>query len=305
MRNIFTATRSIPSLAMTVFALGMVSCHGPQPTRPSPANARNDCVAVAPGTSTQRQPGATSPLPLSATAHSLAGLFSIASQVVTGELRLYSDHESGHMSLYIGETGVVIGGDGLVVPKTEAARVRLLVGRKVTAGFNVRHWSRGDARVLMGDGLRLCLASEEEMAPLVTIRQRLEQTDMWLPDPHVIETGVWEHFLAGLPTTKGAMINEQIRQLLDADRRALAGDIISWFSRKHNAKLEPLPDLRYVQPGVVPGGVFKDRRVLATVVLEAALGLLPRTLIREGWIGLDGCRRLWMLFTILDATTPP
>ena len=305
MRDILPGTRSIPGLAVTVFALGMVSCHGPQTTRPSPTTARSDDVAVAPEASAQPQPGATSPQPLHATARSLAGLFGIASQVVTGELRLDREHESGDMDLFIGDARVAVGGDGLAVPKADAARVRLLVGRNVTAGFNVRHWSMGDSRVLMGDGSRLCLASEEEMAPLVTIRQRLEQTEMWFPDTLVMETGVWEHFLAELPTAEGATITEQVRQLLDADQRTLAGDIISWFSRTHDAKFEPLPKLRYCQPGLVGAWEFEDRRVFATVVLEVALGLRSRTLIREQWRGLDECRRLWMLFKMLDASTRP
>lgn len=306
MRNILPGTRSIPSLAVTLFALGMVSCQGPQPTQPSPTTARSDGVAVAPEEAAQRQPGATSPLPLHETARSLAGLFGIASHVVTGKLRLDREHESGDMDLILGEVRVEVGGDGLAIPKAEAARVRLLVGRSVTAGYNVRHWSMGDSRVLMGDGSRLCLASEEEMAPLVTIRLRLEQTDRWFPDALVMETGAWEHFLAGLPTAEGATITEQVRQLLNADQRALAGDIISWFSRTHEVEFDRLPDLRYFQPGRMPPvWVFQDRRLLATVVLEAALGLQPRTLIREQLRGLDGCRRLWILFKLLDASTRP
>lgn len=299
----------ILSQVVTVFALGMVSCHGPQPTRPSPTTARSDCVAVAPGAPAQRQPGAASPLQLHATARSLAGLFGIAGQVVTGELHLDREHGFGEMDLRIGETSVAVGGDGIEVPQAEAARVRLLVGRNVTAGFNIRHckhWSIGDFRVLMGGGSRLCLASEEEMAPLVSIRQRLEQTDEWFPGALVMETGVWERFLANLPTAEGAMVTEQVRRLLDADRRALAGDIISWFSRTHDAKIEPLPNLRYLRSELMPSFcVFNDRRLLAMVVLEAALGLPTRTLLREQWLGLDGCRRLWMLFKILDATTRP
>lgn len=307
MRNVIPGTRTTPSLAVIAFVLGlgMVSCHGPKPARPSPTTARSDGVAVAPEAPAQRPPAATSSLPLQATARSLAGLFGIASQVVTGELRLDREHESGEMDLLIGETRVAVGGDGIKVPQAETARIRLLVGRNVTAGFNVRHWSMGDSRVLMGDGSRLCLASEEEMAPLVTIRQRLEQTDMWFPDTLVMETGVWERFLADLPTAEGAMVTEQVYRLLDADQRALAGDIISWFSRTHDAKFEPLPHLRYFLPGRAPPvWVFDDRRLLATVVLEAALGLQPRTLIREQWRGLGGCRRLWMLFKILDGTPP-
>ncbi len=241
---------------------------------------------------------------LKATARSLAALFGIAGEVVTGPLHLEQVHESGDMRLRIGDTWVDVGGDGLAVPTAEVERVRRLAGQSVTAGFNVRRWSTGDSRILMGDASHLCLAEEEEMAPLVAIRQRLEKTELWFPDALVMETGAWQRFLAELPTEEGAWITEQVNQLLHADRRALAGDILSWFTRTHDVSFKALPSLRFDEPGRVPAWMFGSVTTLATVVLEAALGLKSRTLIREDWKGLDGCRRLWLLVKLLDATNP-
>lgn len=299
-----TGPHFVLNLAITMVVLLLPSCHGSRPAQQSATLVRTNSVAVDLASPASPRPKAEISSPLRDTARSLAPLFGIAGQILTGRLRLDSENESD-MVLLIGAVRVTLGGDGLATPKSEADRIRLLIGQNVTAGVNLRHWSTGDSRVVMGDALHACLASEEEMAPLQTIRQQLEQVDLWFADTLVMETGAWQHFLAALPTDEGAPITGQVAKLLGMDRRALAGDIISWYSRTYELQLKPLPRLRYRQTELMPIWTFEDPRILATVVLEAALGLRPRTLIREQWRGKDGCRRLWLLFKLLDVIRTP
>jgi len=268
-----------------------------------PARAAPPTVAANSGEQERTTSGT---LPISDTARSLAPLFGIASLVVTGGLSVEQVYESGQeMRVRIGNTRLYIGIDGIQVPKAEAERVLGLVGKTVTAAFNVRTSIGNRSRsVVIGDASRLCLASEQDMRPLVGTRARLERDDLWFPDTLVRETGVWERFLRNLPTEVGADITKQMNELLLTDRLVLAYDILSWFSRTNCVELAPLPNLQFLEEDLLPNTDWTDARQLAWWVTAVAVGLRPRTLIRQKWQGAEGCRRLWMLLKLLEAVEP-
>ena len=241
-------------------------------------------------------PGVSTPEPqMSLTEVELAGLFALADNLVSGTLFIDepdAGFDPGRVNTWIvriDNNYAMVGGNGVAVPEDCFRLVASLSGQVVVAGLVE---ASGGWKSIIGDGHRLCIAREDQVKNLLSVRARLEADPLWHPDALVREVGDWEQFLSALPTQEGSWIDDEVREVRGANHTR-AGDILGWYARTVGQKLEQLPSLRLHDAN--GSWEFDDPRLLAQFVMEGALGLRSGSIVRRNWRGEECCRRLWML----------